>query len=96
MLNLFSSTAGLWDTENVAAKRAPEVSSFTCGRIYHGKSAIQLARIYGEQKQSFAGQHFWARGIFVSMVVRDEEVIREYIRNREIEDTHLEQLIMWK
>jgi putative transposase len=31
-----------------------------------GKSAIHLARTYGEHKQNFAGQHFWARGYFVS------------------------------
>jgi putative transposase len=44
-----------------------------------GKSAIHLARVYGEQKQNFVGQHFWARGYFVSTVGRDEAVIREYI-----------------
>src|SRR5260370_7224400 len=27
-----------------------------------GKSAIHLARVYGEKKRSFVGQHFWARG----------------------------------
>jgi hypothetical protein len=27
-----------------------------------GKSAIHLARVYGERKQNFVGQHFWARG----------------------------------
>ena len=52
-----------------------------------GKSAIHLARTYGEHKQNFAGQHFWARGHFVSTVGRDETVIREYIRNQEVEET---------
>ena len=41
-----------------------------------GKSAIHLARVYGERKRSFVGQHFWARGYFVSTVGRDEAVIR--------------------
>src|SRR5260370_7582696 len=27
-----------------------------------GKSAIHLARVYGEKKRSFVGRHFWARG----------------------------------
>ena len=27
-----------------------------------GKSAIHLARVYGEKKRNFVGQHFWARG----------------------------------
>ena len=26
-----------------------------------GKSAIHLARVYGEKKRNFVGQHFWAR-----------------------------------
>ena len=47
-----------------------------------GKSAIHLARVYGERKRNFVGQHFWARGYFVSTVGRDEAVIRDYIRNR--------------
>jgi transposase IS200 family protein len=42
-----------------------------------GKSAIHLARVYGERKRNFIGQHFWARGYFVSTVGRDEAVIRE-------------------
>jgi putative transposase len=25
-----------------------------------GKSAIHLARVYGERKRNFVGQHFWA------------------------------------
>jgi putative transposase len=51
-----------------------------------GKSAIHLARVYGERKRNFVGQHFWARGYYVSTVGRDEQVIREYIRNQEQED----------
>ena len=45
-----------------------------------GKSAIHLARTYGERKRNFVGQSFWARGYFVSTVGRDEAVIREYIK----------------
>jgi hypothetical protein len=41
-----------------------------------GKSAVHLARVYGEKKRNFVGQHFWARGYFVSTVGRDTEVIR--------------------
>jgi putative transposase len=61
-----------------------------------GKSAIHLARVYGEKKRNFVGQHFWARGYFVSTVGRDENVIREYIKNQEKEDERLEQLGLWK
>ena len=57
-----------------------------------GKSAIHIARHYGERKRNFVGQHFWARGYFVSTVGRDEERVRSYIRAHEIEDQRLEQL----
>src|SRR3954449_5168751 len=61
-----------------------------------GKSAIHLARVYGERKRNFVGQHFWARGYFVSTVGRDEELVREYIRNQEEEDKRLDQLNLWR
>ena len=61
-----------------------------------GKSAIHLARVYGEKKRNFVGQHFWARGYFVSTVGRDEKVIRNYIRHQEAEDERLEQLGLWR
>jgi putative transposase len=61
-----------------------------------GKSAIHLARVYGEKKRNFVGQHFWARGYFVSTVGRDEQVIREYIKKQEAEDVRLEQLSLWR
>lgn len=57
-----------------------------------GKSAIHIARMYLERKRNFVGQHFWARGYFVSTVGRDEAVIREYIRHQEQEDRRVDQL----
>ena len=61
-----------------------------------GKSAIHLARVYGERKRNFVGQHFWARGYFVSTVGRDEEVVREYIRKQEKEDERFEQMSLFR
>jgi putative transposase len=61
-----------------------------------GKSATHLARVYGERKRSFVGQHFWARGYFVSTIGRDEATIREYIRTQEKEEARLEQLNLWR
>ena len=61
-----------------------------------GTSAIHLARVYGERKRSFVGQHFWARGFFVSTVGRDETSVREYIRNQEQEDMRLDQMNLWR
>lgn len=61
-----------------------------------GKSAIHVARQYGENRRNFVGQHFWARGYFVSTVGRDEAVIRQYIRAQEEEDKRLDQLNLWR
>jgi REP element-mobilizing transposase RayT len=58
-----------------------------------GKSAIHLARVYGERKRS-VGQHFWARGYYI--VGWDEQAIREYIKNQEQEDMRLEQMNLWR
>ena len=57
-----------------------------------GQSAIHVARVYGERRRNFTGQHFWARGYFVSTVGRDEAMIRNYIRRQEEEDRRLDQL----
>ena len=61
-----------------------------------GKSAMHVARTFMNRKRNFVGQHFWARGYFVSTVGRDEAIIREYIRNQEQEDKRLDQLPLLK
>ena len=60
-----------------------------------GKSAIHIARTYLGRKKNFVGQHFWARGYFVSTVGRDEDAVREYIKTQEEEDKRLDQLKLW-
>jgi len=69
--------------------------SYVVGYI-KGKSAIHIARTYGDNRRNFVGQHFWARGFFVSTVGRDEETIRSYIKHQEKEDERLEQLRLIK
>ena len=60
-----------------------------------GKSAIHIARTFGGRQRNFTGEHFWARGYFVSTVGRDEKVIREYIQRQEQEDRRLDQMKMF-
>jgi putative transposase len=57
-----------------------------------GKSAIHIARVYGGRRRNFVGQHFWARGYWVSTVGRDEAGVRRYIHEQEKEDQRLDQL----
>ena len=57
-----------------------------------GKSAIHIARVYGGRRRNFVGQHFWARGYWVSTVGKDEATVRRYIQDQEKEDKRLEQM----
>ena len=61
-----------------------------------GKSALHSARTYGGKQRNFVGEHFWARGYFVSTVGQDEQKIRQYIQQQEAEDKRLEQLALFK
>ena len=57
-----------------------------------GKSAIHIARVYAGRRKNFVGQHFWARGYWVSTVGKNEAAVRRYIQEQEKEDKRLEQL----
>ena len=61
-----------------------------------GKSAIHIARNHLGRRSNFTGQHFWARGYWVSTVGKDEQVVRAYIQNQEREDRRLDQLNMFR
>ena len=61
-----------------------------------GKSAIHIARNYMGRRSNFAGQHFWARGYWVSTVGKDEQAVRKYIQDQEREDRRLDQLNIFR
>jgi len=42
-----------------------------------GKSAIPMARVYAGRRRNFVGQHFGARGYWVSTVGKNEAAVRE-------------------
>ena len=57
-----------------------------------GKSAIHIARVFSGRRRNFVGQPFWARGYYVSTVGKDEQAVRQYIREQEVTDRQLDQL----
>ena len=59
-----------------------------------GKSSIWIAQNVERKARNFTGHKFWARGYFVSTVGRDEEIIRTYIKNQELQDREMDQLSM--
>jgi putative transposase len=59
-----------------------------------GKSSIWIAQNIERKAKSFTGHKFWARGYFVSTVGRDEETVRAYIRNQELQDRQMDRLTL--
>jgi len=57
-----------------------------------GKSAIHIARVYAGRRRNYVGQHFWARGYWVSTVGKNEAAVRRYIQEQEKEDQRLDQM----
>lgn len=57
-----------------------------------GKSSIWIAQNVSGKQKNFVGHKFWSRGYFVSTVGLDEEIIRKYIQNQEVDDKRIDQL----
>jgi putative transposase len=55
-------------------------------------SSIWIARNVERKVGNSLGHKFWARGYFVSIVARNEQMIRAYIRTQEMADKQLDQL----
>lgn len=51
-----------------------------------GKSAMIIFEKYSNQKRNFKGYSFWARGYYVNTVGLDEEKVKQYIKNQEMND----------
>ena len=62
----------------------PKISISEFMGTLKGKTAIKLFKSYpGLKKKPYWGNHFWARGYFVSTVGIDEELIKRYVRHQE-------------
>ena len=69
----------------------PKVSVSKLMGTLKGKIAIKLFKSYPKLKQKpYWGNHFWARGYFVSTVGLDEEMIRKYVKHQEKEEIKIE------
>ncbi len=71
---------------------SPKYSVSNVMGFIKGKSAIHIARVHAGRRRNFVGQHFWARGYWVSTVGKNEAAVRQYIQDQEKEDQRLEQL----
>ena len=65
----------------------PKVSVSEYMGILKGKLAIKLFKSYPElKKKTYWGNHFWARGYFVSTIGLDADMIKRYVKHQEDEE----------
>ena len=65
----------------------PKVSVSVLMGTLKGKLAIKLFKSYPVlKKKPYWGNHFWARGYFVSTIGLNEDVIRRYVKYQEDEE----------
>jgi putative transposase len=83
------------DHEHILITIPPKYAVSQVVGYIKGKSALHIARTYMGRQRNFTGEHFWARGYYVSTIGLDEEVVRQYIQNQEAEDRRLDQLSMF-
>ncbi len=70
----------------------PKVSVSQMMGVLKGKLAIKLFKSYPKMKEKlYWGNHFWARGYFVSTIGIDEEVIKRYVKHQEEEEKRTEE-----
>ena len=48
-----------------------------------GKTAIRMFKKFPNLRKKYWGSHFWSRGYYANTVGKNEEMIREYIRNQD-------------
>jgi putative transposase len=82
----------MFDHVHMLLSVPPKYSVSNVMGFIKGKSAIHIARVYAGRRRNFVGQHFWARGYWVSTVGKNEAAVRQYIQDQEKEDKRLEQL----
>lgn len=70
----------------------PKVSVSQLMGILKGKLAIKLFKSYPAlKKKPYWGNHFWARGYFVSTVGLDEDMIKRYVKYQEKQEKENEE-----
>ena len=70
------------DHVHLCVRIPPKISVSEFMGYLKGKSALMVFDKNPEYKQKQSGRHFWARGYYVDTVGRNEEKIREYIRDQ--------------
>jgi putative transposase len=72
------------DHVHICVKIPPKMSVSEFMGYLKGKSALMIFDKHPEKR--YGNRHYWARGYYVDTVGRNEEQIREYIKNQKKAD----------
>ena len=64
----------------------PKLSVSSFMGYLKGKSSLMIFERHSNLKYKYGNRNFWAKGYFVSTVGLNTEVVKEYIKNQEMED----------
>ena len=81
------------DHVHVCLSVPPKYSPAEVMKRIKGASSERIFREFPGVKKRYWGQHFWARGYFVSTVGADEETIKRYIKEQKKKEN---QLKLWE
>jgi putative transposase len=69
----------------------PKISISEMMGVLKGKLAIKLSKSYPKMKEKpYWGNHFWARGYFVSTIGLDEQMVKRYVKYQQEEEKRIE------
>ena len=75
------------DHVHVVCSIPPKFSVSEILGIVKGKIAMRIFKSYPELKRKpYWGNHFWARGYFISTIGLDSEMIKRYVKHQEQEE----------
>ncbi len=84
------------DHVHVCMSVPPRYSPAEVMKKIKGQTSERVFREFPEIRKKYWGQHFWARGYFVSTVGIDEETMKRYIKSQQEDDDLKKQLRLWK
>ncbi len=74
------------DDIHMLVRIPPKIAVSSFMGYLKGKSSLMIFERHANLKYKYGSRNFWAKGYFVSTVGLKDEVVREYIRNQELED----------
>ena len=75
------------DHIHMLVKIPPKLAVSSFMGYLKGKSSLMIFERHANLKYKYGNRNFWAKGYFVSTVGLNDEVVKEYIRNQEKQDT---------